>query len=347
MSPSVLLIDEDSPTTRALLDELRVFLPDLDVATASSTFRAVHHLRGSPAACVIVAHPLPNDSAFRCVEKLRCDDRRLVIVAMSATPSVQQAVRFIRLGADDYTVRSPHAARTIAGKIRWLLERRSVALAEQMRAHARGTREADPGVVDRLPLPARLRQAIGTFASSARPVLIGGGSAAMRRRVAWALHVAGGRAAEPFAVVRCSMLDEAAFALHVEARLRGSRASSASECDAARTPVGSVLLEEVERLARPLQARLATLLSSASDAPFGASSDAPTAMRVIAGSDRPLRETRDPTMLGAELLHRLAVLTLSLPPPRRERDTTRRIHDLLRRLAMADPQRAWRGLLRS
>ncbi len=137
------------------------------------------------------------------------------------------------------------------------------------------------------------------------PVLVQGETGAGKEFVARELHARSDAPSAPFVVVRCA--DDGPL---VESALFG-RGGLAPALRAARE--GSVFLAHVDRLPRPLQARLATALDAAS----GERPAAARSFRVVASSCVDMRDLTEGDGFLADLYYRLDVLRINVPPVRR------------------------------
>ncbi len=168
---------------------------------------------------------------------------------------------------------------------------------------------------------AAMRELLRTAAKVARsdaPVLLTGESGTGKELLARWIHAEGERAGGPFVAVHCATLG----AELAESRLFGHAAGAFTGADRAREGLievasgGTLLLDDLEELPGAVQAALLRVLQSGEYRRLGEVETRRADVRVIVTSRRDLREEVEGGRLRRDLFHRLAVLTLRLPPLR-------------------------------
>jgi DNA-binding NtrC family response regulator len=156
------------------------------------------------------------------------------------------------------------------------------------------------------------------FAASTEPVLILGETGTGKELVARALHGLGARAAGPFVPVNCgaipaTMLEAELFGYEKGAftgASRGYRGRFEQAHD------GTLFLDEIGEMPPAAQVTLLRVLEDRSVQRLGAERGRPVDVRVVAATHRPLEERSDSGLFRQDLLYRLNVLPLRLPPLR-------------------------------
>jgi len=150
------------------------------------------------------------------------------------------------------------------------------------------------------------------------PVLITGESGTGKELVARALHDAGPRSTEPFVAVNCGAIP----ADLVESELFGHERGSFT--DASRrhrgrfeqAGRGTILLDELGELPLPLQGKLLRVLQEREFPRVGGEATIPMTARILAATNQDLRDGIGTGTFREDLYHRLAVVTLAIPPLR-------------------------------
>jgi transcriptional regulator with PAS, ATPase and Fis domain len=153
-------------------------------------------------------------------------------------------------------------------------------------------------------------------------VLITGESGTGKELVARAIHAASPRRAGPFVVVNCAAIAEALFESQVFGHVRGAftdavRGNPGLFQAAAQ---GTLLLDEVGELPLGLQAKLLRAIEAKAVWPVGATRPVPVDVRVLASTNRDLREEVLARRFRQDLSYRLDVAHVSLPALRERRD---------------------------
>jgi DNA-binding NtrC family response regulator len=246
-------------------------------------------------------------------------------------------VTALREGAFDYVTKPFDCEEFTLRVIGRIAERRALrAELEQARAQL-VAREVGALVVGTSPPMVRLAASMDTIAQGDAHVLITGEPGTGKELVARTIHARSARRALPFVLVRCSAFTDDAL----EAELFGSVLSTGhrreGKIHAARG--GTLFLDDVESMPRKTQSRLLQVLNDASHgvvagagAGEGAAGEA-IDVRVMAATETNLRALAEAGKFMPDLLSRIDVLELALPPLRERRgDLPLLLQYFLRRL---------------
>ena len=164
----------------------------------------------------------------------------------------------------------------------------------------------------------RLRDLIGRAAASGAPVLIRGETGTGKELAARAVHLGSARARGPFLAVNCAALSDDLLASELFGHERGSftgadrRREGLLEAAAG----GTLFLDEVGEASPRLQAGLLRALRGGSFLPVGGRSARRTDARVVAATNGDLRELADRGLFREDLLYRIDVVRIDVPPLR-------------------------------
>lgn len=156
------------------------------------------------------------------------------------------------------------------------------------------------------------------IATSQAPLLIEGETGSGKELVARAVHYRGARRAGPFVPVNCGALPDQL----IEAELFGHERGAFTDAKIARRGLvaqanqGTLFLDEVDALSSKAQVTLLRFLQDQHFRPLGSAHELHTDVRVIAATNQPLNTLAQDGRFRCDLLYRLKILHLLLPPLR-------------------------------
>ncbi len=228
--------------------------------------------------------------------------------------SIGNAVHALRQGARHYfekPVDPLEVARHIAADL--ASKRASRGIAEQLAPYLT---YCDPAMTEALlELP--------RFAASDQPVLIQGETGTGKELVVRALHGLGRRAQGPFVAVNCGAIPETMLEAELFGHEKGAftGASRRHRGRFEQADKGTLFLDEIGEMPPAAQVSLLRVLEEGAVQPIGAERGVAVDVRVVAATHRPLEERVEAGLFREDLLFRLNVLPIQLPPLRdRPRD---------------------------
>ncbi len=268
---------------------------------------------GEPFDLVFCDINLPDVNGLTVLGQLLQRDPAPTVILITAFPSVETAVRGMKLGARDYVTKpfTPDELRMTA--------ERALSEDAMRRENAELRRELGCGqLVGRSPEMQSLYEMIRKVARSDATVLITGESGTGKELVARALHYEGLRVGKPFVPVNCgalveSLLESELFG-HVRGAFTGAEAPKQGLFVAASG--GTLFLDEIGELPLQLQPKLLRALQDGEIKPVGGVEPTRVDVRVIAATNRDLRQGVDEGSFREDLYYRLNVITIEVPPLR-------------------------------
>ncbi|MCG5052725.1 MAG: sigma 54-interacting transcriptional regulator [Myxococcales bacterium] len=174
------------------------------------------------------------------------------------------------------------------------------------------------GLWSRSPLMKQLFHRIAKAARSDATVLVRGDTGTGKELVAGAVHAASRRSKGPFLALNCAALPptllESELFGHVRGAFTGAVRDMPGHVRAAHG--GTLFLDEVAELPLELQAKLLRVLETRSVLPVGGTSPVTVDTRIVAATHRSLRQEVEAGRFRADLMYRLRVIPLFLPPLR-------------------------------
>ena len=259
------------------------------------------------------------------------------IIVMTAEGGVNGAVEAMRLGALDYLVKPFDLAELplVIGRARQTKQTARVDEHRRRDAPERGFFFGGSLAA----LENQLEKIIGAdkrMQERLSPVLIQGETGTGKTTVARWLHHRGPRASQPLVEVNCPALPETL----AESELFGHERGAFTDARTARMGLfeaangGSLFLDELPSLSLPLQAKVLTSIEDRKIRRLGGTREIPVDARIIAATNRDLKQLVAEGKFREDLFHRLDLFRLSIPPLReRGEDILKLAETLLGRLS--------------
>jgi len=310
--PRLLIVDDDV----LIVDTLSFALgTEFEVLACESRLHAIELLRQLPAAPQLALvdlglPPTPHapDEGFQLIADLLAHSPGMRIFVLSGQNDAAHARHARALGAAEFIAKpcDPAALKKILA--------RALAVRDAELSHARGTEE----LIGQSPALLKLKSQLAQFAGSPFPVLIEGESGSGKELVAKSLHRLSARADKPYFALNCAAiaptLVEPTLFGYAKGAFTGAAANKAGyfedACD------GTLFLDEIGELPLEMQAKLLRVLENGEYQRVGETSSHVSRARVIAASNRDLRQEVRDGAFRADLYHRLSVFTLGVPPLR-------------------------------
>jgi DNA-binding NtrC family response regulator len=327
--PRLLLVDDDPLIVETLAFALA---GDYEVAVAADRVAAIAALREglAPDLALIdlglppVAH-LPNEG-FKLIGDLLAHAPQVRILVLTGQNEESNARRARALGAVELVPKPCEP-----DHLRALLKRALLSRALDGRDDEA---ESVKALIGESPPLRRLRSQIDLYASSAFPALIEGESGSGKERVAYSLHHLSARAREPFLALNCAAISPAL----VEPTLFGYAKGAFTGAQQARSGYfedageGTLFLDEIGELPGELQAKLLRVLENGEYQRVGETQTRVSRARIVAATNRDLRDEVAHGRFRSDLYHRLSVFELRVPALRELGDDRLRLLDHYRGL---------------
>ncbi len=264
---------------------------------------------------------MPGLDGLELTAALREQVPSATVIVMSAYGSVQLALKAIEAGAHDY-VSKPFHPEEVLFVLRKAEERERLRRENQTLRRALLERHRVEGMVGRSEPMQRLFRLVEKAAAFPTTVLVTGESGVGKELVARALHREGPRARKPFVAVNCGAIPEALLESelfgHVRGAFTGAHADHKGLFEAA--DGGTLFLDEIGELPFSLQVKLLRVLQEGTIRPVGGSRDREVDVRVVAATVRDLAAEVAAGRFREDLLYRLDVLRIHVPPLRERKE---------------------------
>jgi DNA-binding NtrC family response regulator len=313
VKPDLLIVDDDPLIT----DTLNFVLSrDFNVYVAESRAQVKSLLRqlDNPPQLALIDLGLPPtphrpDEGFKLINELIAYSPSIKIMVLSGQNEETNARHARTLGATEF-IAKPCEPERIKELLQKALEIRDAELTAQAGGGA--------GLIGKsLPID-KLRQQITQYANAPFPVLIEGESGSGKELIACALHNQSTRAAKPFLALNCAAISpnlvEPTLFGYSKGAFTGATTSRSGYFEDARD--STLFLDEIGELPLELQAKLLRVLENGEYQRVGETQSRMSNARVIAATNRDMRQEIRNGRFRADLYHRLSVFTIDVPPLR-------------------------------
>lgn len=312
----LLLVDDD----RELRTQMARNLGRLGYQTveADSLRSAVEVLQSREIPLAIVDLVLPDGSGVELLDQLRSAGQdECAVVMLSGQGTITTAVEAMKRGAADFLTKPVRLQELDAALQRVLENRRLKRENLQLRELLRHQRPERRIIGESAPIQEVLRL-IGKVGPTDKPVLIQGESGTGKELVAQALVEASPLHERPFVTINCAALPESLL----ESELFGHEKGAFTGAQTAKPGLfevadgGTLFIDEIGELAPSLQAKLLRVLEDGSLRRVGSIKQRKVHVRLLAATNRDLATEVQNGRFREDLLYRINVLTLTLPPLR-------------------------------
>lgn len=317
--PRVLVVDDRLEMAEMLADGLaeRGFDP---VALASAR-EAVARLESEPFDAVVTDLRMPDMDGLELLAASRKLDPARPVVVMTAYGAIDTAIESIRRGAYHYLTKPFRQEELVIFLSRALDESRVRREAAVLRATLQ-ERFSPAGFVARSAAMREALDVVERIAATDVPVLLTGETGTGKGLVARTLHALSARAGGPFVTVNCAALPEALLESELFGHVKGAFTGATQDRPGlfAEADRGSLLLDEIGEMPVALQSKLLHVLESGAVRAVGASRERRVDVRIVAATHRDLRQRVREGTFREDLLYRLDVVPVHLPPLRERQE---------------------------
>ena len=317
--PRVLVVDDERSMAEMVADDL--VARGYDAIAEKSARRAAQLLEDTTIHALITDLRMAEMDGLELLAIARRFQPSRPVIVMTANSAIDTAIESIRRGAYHYLTK-PFKLDELELFLARALEEASLRRETVSLKRALRDQFAIENLVGRSPAMREIAAVVDRIADASVPVLIAGETGTGKGVVARAIHAQGGRASGPFVVVNCAaipdnLLESELFG-HAKGAFTGATTTRAGLFADAHG--GTLLLDEIGEMSPTLQAKLLQVVETGTVRAVGDDRERPVDVRIVAASHRDLREQVQAGKFREDLLYRLEVVTIELPPLRLRRD---------------------------
>jgi DNA-binding NtrC family response regulator len=319
MKARILIVDDEERMADVIAMALR--RAGYECETRQNGVEALQALEERGADLLVTDWKMPEMDGLELLRRVHVQRPALPVILITAHGSVPSAVAAMREGAFDYVTKPFDNDELRALVARALdmtrLERENRYLRQEV-----SSRYAPETIVAESKRSQELLALVRRVAPSRSTVLIQGESGTGKELVARLLHYWSDRVGQPFVAINCKAFAEGVL----ESELFGHEKGAFTGATAARTGCferatgGTLFLDEIGEVSPDFQAKLLRVLQDSEVLPVGGNKPHPIDVRVVAATNRPLREEVAAGRFREDLYFRLNVIPIQLAPLRERRE---------------------------
>lgn len=313
---SVVLVIDDDRIVRYFIEKTFA-TGDITVSSAMSAEEGLRSLESVHPDVVLLDVMLPKTSGIEVFEQIRKHDAKLPVIFITASGDSDTAIQAIKAGAYDYLYKPLDVAQ-VHQCVEKALEMRRLMHVPVMLPATNGDQANADVLVGRSPQMLEVYKAIGRVAPQDVTVLIAGESGTGKELIARAVYQHSQRVKAPFLAVNCAAIHETLL----ESELFGHEKGSFTGADQRRIGKfehcsgGTLFLDEVGDMSLMVQSKLLRILQEQKFERVGGNATIEIDTRVIAATNRDLKDMVERGTFREDLYYRLNGFTIDLPPLR-------------------------------
>ena len=311
----VLVVDDSAESVELVKRNLESI--GFHVSSASSVRSALALLESIDVDLVITDLKMPGENGFELVRHVSENHKGVGILVITGFPSIEGAIESIRIGAEEYLVKS-FTDKELFSAVQRVLDK--------TRRHQRkapvDARHDDHGLIGESDEIHKVYHAINKVRSTDATVLITGESGTGKELVARAIHYGGRTSKAPFVPVNCggipdTLLESELFG-HVKGAFTGATETRAGFFQTA--DGGTIFLDEISNTSLAMQAKLLRVLQEKEFYMVGSKKSHKVNVRVVAATNVDLMQLVRQGLFREDLYYRLNIISIELPPLRERGD---------------------------
>jgi DNA-binding NtrC family response regulator len=319
-APAVLLVDDEEQilfSSTVLLRRAAI----RDVKTVSDSRKVAAILAGENVGAVVLDLFMPHVSGKELLTVLCRDYPHIPVIVMTAADALETAVDCMKMGAFDYLVKPVENARFISSVTKALEIFTLKKQMERLERHLFTGRVEQPAAFAFIVTASKRMEALFQYceviATSRQPVLITGETGTGKELFARAIHCLSG-ATGRFVPVNVAGLDDTIFTDtlfgHRKGAFTGAEETRRGLIESAAD--GTLFLDEIGDLSSCSQVKLLRLIQEQEYYPIGSDTPKKSAARIVASTNRELREAVQRGTFRNDLYYRLCAHRVVIPPLR-------------------------------
>jgi two-component system nitrogen regulation response regulator NtrX len=309
----VLIVDDETPIRKALRDILEY--EEYHVDEATDGLECIAKVQSEKYDVIVMDIKMPKMDGIEALEKLQLIEPKIPVIMLSGHGNIDTAVDAVKKGAFDYISKPPDLNRILI-TVRNAIEKADLVnttriLQKQVKSGTKGVvmiGESKP-ILD-------IKRVLNIVAPKESRVLITGPNGSGKELVARWIHQKSSRADGPMIEVNCAAIPaeliESELFGHKKGAFTGAVADRPGKFEQASG--GTLFLDEIGDMSLDAQAKVLRALQDQKITRVGDNKAINVDVRVVAATNKDLRDEIKAGRFREDLYHRLAVIVVSVPP---------------------------------
>lgn len=313
----ILVVDDSANTLRAL----NAFLTEegYEVVTTKNPVKAIQIFKEGPPFDVVLSDlKMPRMEGMELYRSLLNYERNLLFIIMTAYGTIESSVKAMKEGVYDYLVKPINIDELSIVLTKALREKRNTLELMSLRNAVR-ERYSFHNIIGRSPRMQEIFSLLRVVSPTDATVLVTGETGTGKELITKAIHYNSSRHNGPIVCLDCAALNESLLEAelfgYVKGAFTGAEKDRIGRLEAAHR--GTLFLDEVAHMSQPLQSKLLRFLQERTFEPVGGVTPRKVDVRVIAATNKDLKEEVEKGRFLPDLYYRLQLIQISVPPLRK------------------------------
>ena len=325
--PTILIVEDEAKMRRLL--ELNLAEDGFNTLSAGDAEAGLKLLSQGTVDLVVTDLKLPGMNGLEFLQSVKRQNASLPVVVMTAFGTVETAVEAMKAGASDYVLK-PFSLSEMRMVVRKELDVRDLREENRSLREALGKRYSHPNIVARSTKMQDVLATVDRVAPTNSTVLLGGESGVGKDLIARAIHEKSRRASGPFIKINSTAIPENLLESELfgyeKGAFTGANTSKPGKFELA--DKGTLFLDEIGDVPPVTQVKLLRVLQEREFERLGGTKTVKVDVRLIAATNRDLREALEQGTFREDLYYRLNVVPLDIAPLRQRKEDIRDLVNL-------------------
>jgi len=316
-----LLIVDDEEYLRTILETELSESGEFAVDTAADGSQAINSIQRKVYDVILLDIRMPRVSGMEVLQFVHEYSPTTQVIILTNYADIKVAIQTIKMGAYDFLAK-PYDIDELFNTIHRAIERKELFIDNKLMKNELTRKGASQELVGQSPAFLRMIESAERFAQSDSFVLIQGASGTGKELIAHLIHRKSPRSNRPFVAVNCASISDALLETELFGHEKGAftHAYSTKQGLVEVANGGTLFLDEVGDINPAIQPKLLRFLESGEFRRVGGTNLLRVDVRVVSASNKDLHEEVVAGRFREDLLYRLNVVTLRVPPLRERKE---------------------------